>query len=106
MEKEKEASKIAEEVVNKATIIAEKVLEKANETAQKVLEKANDTAQRVLLITQTLEYIKKDIEEIKGKLERNYVSKEEFLPIKLIVYATVSAAGLAAIGAILNIILK
>ena len=95
MEKEKEAAQIEEEVLNKAAIIAERVLEKAN-----------DTAQRVLLITQTLEYIKKDIEEIKGKLERKYVSKEEFLPIKLIVYATASAAGLAAIGAILNIILK
>ena len=60
-----------------------------------------------------LEFISKEIAEIKQKLEVNYATKAdialfkaEFLPIKVIVYSVTSVAGSAAVVALLRTILK
>jgi len=45
-----------------------------------------------------LGYMRKDISEIKTKLCRNYVTKEEFLPIKRFVYGIVGLMGVGIVG--------
>ena len=53
-----------------------------------------------------LAYIKRDIKEIKETLKADYVTKDEFSPIKSIVYGTVSVILLAVIGALVALVVK
>jgi hypothetical protein len=56
------------------------------------------------LITQTLEYIKQDIKEIKAKLDDKYVTKEEFLTVRGIVYGMVSLVLVSFVGALITLV--
>lgn len=58
------------------------------------------------VIMNDLQYIKRDISEIKHKLEANYVTKEEFDPIKRIVYGMVSIILVAVVTAIVALVLR
>lgn len=58
------------------------------------------------VIMNDLQYIKRDISEIKHKLESNYVTKEEFDPIKRIVYGMVSIILVAVVTAIVALVLR
>jgi hypothetical protein len=60
---------------------------------------------RVPLICQSIVNMATDIKEISDKLDRNYVTKEAFWPVKTIVYSLVGVMLLALIGAILYTIL-
>lgn len=53
-----------------------------------------------------LEFIIKELDEIKAKLEKNYVTAEEFKPVKTIVYGMVSMALIAILGAIISLVVK
>lgn len=53
-----------------------------------------------------LEFIIKELDEIKLKLERNYVSQEEFKPVKNLVYGIVSIILTAVIVAFVALIIK
>jgi len=88
-----EAAKVAREVAEQAVV-----------TAQKVVERATETAEKVLLFSQTMEYIQKDIAEIKLKLDQKYVSKEEFSTVRNIVYGLVSLILVAFVGAIFTLV--
>ncbi len=57
-------------------------------------------------INVTLEYIKRDIAEIKEKLDQKYVSKEEFEPIKRIVYGLVGIVLTGVVVSIINVVVK
>ena len=57
-------------------------------------------------ITVKLDYIQRDINEIKKRLEDEYVTRQEFQPIKSIVYGMVSVILLGVIGAIVTLVLK
>ena len=92
----KEASKAAE-----AALIAQKVAQEASEVAKHVVEKAEQTAEKVLLFSQTMEYIQRDIAEIKTKLDNKYVSKEEFKPVKMIAYGMIGIIMTALITGIM-----
>ena len=48
-----------------------------------------------------LDFIIKEIDEIKVKLEKNYVSQEEFKPVKQVVYGMVSIILVTVVGWIL-----
>lgn len=52
------------------------------------------------LISQDIGYIKRDVQEIKQKLEANYVTKDEFAPIKNIVYGMVVLVLTSFMGAL------
>lgn len=54
----------------------------------------------------TLEYIQRDIGEIKSKLDKDFVTKEEFEPIKKLAYGMVAIFLVAVIGAIIGVVLK
>lgn len=52
-----------------------------------------------------LEFIIKELDEIKAKLEHNYVSQESFLPVRNTVYGLVSLILLTVFGAFLKVII-
>lgn len=53
-----------------------------------------------------LDYIQRDIKEIKDSLKADYVKREEFLPVKNIVYGLVSVILVAVIGALITLVIK
>ena len=55
-------------------------------------------------IETTLEYIKRDIAEIKKKLDSNYVTKVEFEPVKKIVYGLIAIILITVVGAIIGLV--
>ncbi|MEK6883962.1 MAG: hypothetical protein AABY22_30310 [Nanoarchaeota archaeon] len=57
-------------------------------------------------IDERTEKLANDIEEIKLKLEKHYVLKEEFDPIKNLVYGGVGLILIGVLGAILMLIIK
>lgn len=61
---------------------------------------------KLAVMANNIEYIKSDIIEIKNQLKADYVTREEFGPIKKIVYGLVSLILVAVVGAMITLILK
>ncbi len=57
------------------------------------------------VIATDISYIKQQINEIKQKLEGEYVTHDEFEPIKKVVYGLVSLILVAVVGALLGLII-
>lgn len=53
-----------------------------------------------------LEFIIKELDEIKAKLEKNYVSQEEFKPVRNLAYGMVTVILTAVIGSLIALIIK
>ena len=104
----KEHLKLLEQTktATEAAVIAQRVAKEATKVAKEVVSKAEQTAEKVLLFSQTMEYIQKDIAEIKTKLDQKYVTKEEFSTVKAIVYGMVGLILTAVIIAVVSIVLK
>ena len=62
-----------------------------------------DPSQRVLV---DLEYIKRDVADIKRSLENKFVTQDQFEPIKRIVYGLVSIVLTAFVVAVVALVLK
>jgi len=61
----------------------------------------------VLAVIQTdISYIKKEVDEIKNLVQEKYVTKEEFIPIKNIVYGMVGLILVGVFGALLALVIK
>jgi hypothetical protein len=58
------------------------------------------------VIKNDIGYIKKEVDEIKGLVQTKYVTKEEFLPIKNLVYGMVAVIMTGVIGAVLALVIK
>ena len=66
---------------------------------------ANQSDETKLAVIQTdLTYIKEKLNAVDNKVSSNYVSKEEFEPIKNIVYGLVSLILVAVVGALVAIV--
>lgn len=67
-----------------------------------------NTDERITLATlkTDLEYIKRDISEIKSTLRADYVTREEFSPIKSIVYGLVGIVLTSVIGALVALVIR
>jgi len=52
-----------------------------------------------------LRYIRRDLDDIKAKLNSGYVSRDEFEPIKKIVYGLVSLILVGVVGALTSLII-
>lgn len=63
----------------------------------------NDKVQ-LAVISNDLTYIKEKMNAIDTKVSNNYVTKEEFEPIKKIVYGVVSLILVAVIGALVALV--
>lgn len=53
-----------------------------------------------------IRYIQRDIAEINIKLDDKYVTKEEFIPVRNVVYGMVAIILVAVIGAIVTLVLR
>jgi len=68
--------------------------------------KKTSNVEIALAVIQTdVSYIKKELDDIKELVKEKYVTKEEFEPIKKIVYGLVSLILLGVAGAILKIVI-
>lgn len=56
------------------------------------------------VIANDIGYIKDDVKEIKATLSHQYVSKDEFEPIKRIVYGVVGLILVAVVGALVSLV--
>lgn len=66
---------------------------------------ANQSDETKLAVIQTdLTYIKEKLNAVDNKVSSHYVSKEEFEPIKKIVYGLVSLILTAVVGALIAIV--
>lgn len=61
---------------------------------------------RMALLAQDLKYVKNAVDKIDMKVSSSYVSKEEFDPIKKIVYGMVSLILIGVLGAALSIVIQ
>lgn len=57
-------------------------------------------------LTKDIEFIKTEVVEIKEKLEKNYVTEDEFDPIRKIVYGLVGLILVAVVGALVTLVIK
>lgn len=58
------------------------------------------------VVVAKLEYIQEDIKDIKHQLEGNYVTIDQFEPVKKIVYGMVSVILLAVVGALIALVVQ
>lgn len=68
-----------------------------------IIEQSTET--QIAVMIESVGTIKRDVSEIKEKLESHYVTKEEFDPIKKVVYGMVSLILVAVIGALLALVI-
>ena len=116
------ASKTAAQVALDALKVAEQVANQAAKVADNVAQTAQKTADSVLVMSQDINYIKKDIQEIKDKLDNkyatkeevssqivthvhnSYVSREEFKPVQNLVYGATGLILLGVLGAVIGLV--
>jgi hypothetical protein len=65
--------------------------------------KNNDS--QLAVISNNIEYIKQDICEIRARLEKDYVTRQEFDPIKKIVYGLVTLILTGVVVALIKLVL-
>lgn len=57
-------------------------------------------------IANDIQWIKQEVETIKNALEKKYVTKDEFAPVKAIVYAGASIVLIGVFTAIVALVIK
>jgi chaperonin cofactor prefoldin len=69
---------------------------------------AHDMADDVKLavIQNDMQYLKEKLDKVDTKLSSSYITKEEFEPIKRIVYGMVGLILVAVVGALVSLVLK
>jgi len=71
-----------------------------------VKKSTNSLETKIAVMASNVEYIKSDVDEIKKKLQGDYVTKTEFKPVRDLVYGMVSLMLLSVFGALLALVLK
>lgn len=66
----------------------------------------NSVDTNLALLRSDIAYIKNDVQEIKGKMEVNYVTREEFIPMRNTVYGFISLIVVGFMGAIISLVYK
>lgn len=67
---------------------------------------ANTQKTEWAIVAKDIEYIKRDMAEIKQSLKDGYVRRDEFEPIKKIVNLITTIVATAVIGALVSLIIK
>lgn len=60
----------------------------------------------VAVILTKVQYIESEVGKINDKLEKEYVTKDQFEPVKNIVYGLVSLILVAVVGALVALVIK
>lgn len=98
------AKNSAEAVLEKAADKAEKLISEAAVSAAGILKDASEHVTNIKIMANDLGYVRQDVAEIKVKLESHYVTKDQFEPVKKIVYGLIGVLGVATLGAIFRLI--
>ena len=61
---------------------------------------------KIALIQQDISYMKDKLDGVDQKISTHYVSREEFEPIKKIVYGMVGLILVAVVGALVSLVVK
>lgn len=61
---------------------------------------------KVALMQQSIEFIKGEVTQINEKLDNKYVTKEEFAPVKKVVYGMVTIVLVAVFTAVVYLVVK
>lgn len=61
---------------------------------------------KIALIQQDISYMKDKLDNVDLKISTHYVSREEFEPIKKIVYGMVGLILVAVVGALVSLVVK
>lgn len=61
---------------------------------------------KLAVISTKMEYVQTKLDQIDNKLNASYVSKDEFEPIKRIVYGMVGLILVAVVGALVSLVVK
>ncbi len=73
----------------------------------KELEKNKDNYNlNIALLNQKVDVIVRDVEEIKHRLDGNYVTVDQFTPVRNVVYGLIAIILTTVIGALLTFIIK
>jgi len=78
-----------------------KMFDEVNSKIKTILDKTLDTN----LLCKDIEYIKVEMRDIKDMLKDNFVTKDQFEPIKMIVYGLVGVILLSFIGAVVSLVI-
>lgn len=73
---------------------------------EKETTQVNGLTTSVAVILSKVEYIESEVKDIRQKMEKDYVTQQEFEPVKRIVYGLASVILLAVAGAIVALVLK
>lgn len=65
-----------------------------------------DVAVKMAEFGRDLSYIKSSVDDIKNSIDSDYVSKDEFEPIKKIVYGLVGLILIAVVGALMTLVIQ
>lgn len=66
----------------------------------------NDADVKLAVMANDMTYLKNAVDNIDKKISSGYVTKEEFDPIKRIVYGLISLVLIAVVGALLALVVK
>lgn len=66
----------------------------------------NSSDTKIALIQQDISYMKDKLDNVDLKISTHYVSRDEFEPIKKIVYGMVGLILTAVVGALISLVLK
>jgi hypothetical protein len=65
-----------------------------------------DTAVKIAELGRDVNYVKDTVDRIDKKVSQGYVTKEEFAPIKRLVYGVVSLVTIAVVGALMELVVR
>jgi hypothetical protein len=97
------ASKVAAEAIIESSKVAATAVLEAAKSANELVRSA---AGGIAVLQNDISHIQTDIKEIKEKLENRYITKDEFDPVKKIVYGLVGVILVAVVGALIAIVVK
>lgn len=66
----------------------------------------NSIETTVAVILTKVNYIEVEVKDIRAKLEKEYVTQDQFEPIRKVVYGLVSITLLSVVGAVIALVLR
>lgn len=70
-------------------------------------QKQQDSIETIVAVILTkVNYIEAEVKDIRTKLEREYVTQDQFEPIRKVVYGLVSITLLSVVGAVIALVLR
>lgn len=93
------------DIMSDAASAAQKLVAEAAVKAASILEEAAGHAINMKVMANDLGYVRKDISDIKVKLESHYITKSEFAPVKAVVFGLVGIILIGVMGAIIALVI-